>query len=229
MKSITPIRTNNVSLPNPTEGIDNDLEYTILDEEVYDVPAKVQIDLNVLVSGKLTEQGLRSVLNKLYSETMNRTGFKHHIHPSAARIYLYTSKKRAYFNKESFIALLIKRPNSEDLDIRIHKGQLNDLYAKPVVKYGLDETTRKKIWEELINIEDIAAEEAKRKYPELSSDNQDYFPQFQKQINLQVNLEEKYKNVIAKKYNITLEQLTRIAVEAAMKSWYMPPRPYIRK
>jgi len=69
--------------------------HRILDEKVYDAPIKTQVTLRLLVSGRITDAGLRNLLSKLYSEVHNRRGFKYHSNPTHIFIYAYTDKERA--------------------------------------------------------------------------------------------------------------------------------------
>lgn len=64
-----------------------EINYKVLNEEVHDVPLKTQVKLEIEVSGDFTESELRSFLKKLHQEVLQRSGFKHHKHPT--NIYIY--------------------------------------------------------------------------------------------------------------------------------------------
>ncbi|MDA2920456.1 zinc ribbon domain-containing protein [Desulfobacterota bacterium AH_259_B03_O07] len=85
------------------------------------------------------------------------------------------------------------------------------LKEKPVEKSGLSEGRRKEIFIEIVNAEDRAMNES----IQLESD-------IYKQIDLQRELEDKYKNEVAKKYNLTRDQLVKIGFEGAKNKWPMP-------
>ena len=74
------------------------ISHFIHDEEVYDQPVKTQIALDVVVEDEnVTENQIKDLLNSLYSNSISRTGFKHHKHPTNVFIYIYSSKAKATF------------------------------------------------------------------------------------------------------------------------------------
>ena len=68
-------------------------KYKVLERDVNDTPIKTQIEFRLLVSGKLSKEGLKILLENLYSETRNKKGFKFHDHPTSIAIWAYTNKK----------------------------------------------------------------------------------------------------------------------------------------
>ena len=138
--------------------------YVILDEEVYDAPIKTQVTLRLLVSGHITDDGLRNLLSKLYSEVHNRRGFKYHSNPTHIFIYAYTDKERAESGIQ-WIAMLSKVGEGDKPKISVKDSQIKGLLAKPEIKFGLSENQRKQIWKEIIMAEDRASQEAEARYP----------------------------------------------------------------
>ncbi len=186
--------------------------YSILDEEIYDVPLKTQVTLSILVFGEITEEGLKIVLNNLYSQTMQRKEFKYYNPPTHIQIGAYTSKERAESGMGQWIALLNKMGKDDKPEIRINERQIALLNAKPEHKLGYSEKERIKIFQELVKAEDRAYDEAMQKYPS----------NLDKQMDFARVLEEKYDNEVSKKYGLTNEQLTEILVEATTKDWPYP-------
>lgn len=187
-------------------------EYSVLNEELYDAPVKTQVTLNVLVSGKISEPGLRALLNQLYSSVKARRGFKYHDSPTNIYIYAFTSKERAGSGMGQWIAMLRKSYGDVKPTISINERQIAQLGAKPEEQFGLSEEKRKEIWKELVLIEDRAMEEALEQYPE----------EFEKQVEMERRLIDEYQNKLAEKYELTREQLQEISVEGVEKDWPFP-------
>lgn len=204
--------------------------YSILNEEVYEVPGKAQVEIKMLVSGQISEAGLRLLLNKTYISVKSRKGFKYHDSPTVIAIYAFTSKEKANSGTQ-WIGMLIKGPR-DGPTVSISKDTLS-LYQsppKPEEKFGLSETRRKQIFQEYIKVEDKAMIQAEKKHPlntdaylvgEYPSDSE------LREINkkneeLMRSLQEQYKNQIAKKCNISREQLEQICIEGVNKDWPMP-------
>lgn len=138
-------------------------EYVVLNEDVYDIPLKTQVKLNILVSDEISEVGLRNLLQKLYSSTKARSGFKYHSSPTNIYIYAFTSKERA--ESEQWIAMLAKSYDDAGPSVSINKRQIARLGAKPEEKFGLSEEKRMEIFGELVLIERRALKEADEKFP----------------------------------------------------------------
>ena len=188
------------------------LKYTILNEDVYDAAVKTQVTLSVLGSGEISEAGLKSLLNQLYSSTKARKGFKYHDSPTSIYIYIYTSKERAESGMAQWIAMLQKAHAETKPTININERQLAQLGAEPEERFGLSEEKRKEIWKELILIEDRAMKEAEKRYPE----------QWEKEIEMQRRLIDENENKLAEKYELTPDQLGKISTEGLEKDWPFP-------
>jgi len=138
--------------------------YSVLDEDIYDTALKTQVVLNILVSGEISEPGLRALLDMLYSSIRARGGFKYYNPPTNVYIYAFTSKERA----ESgwlWIAMLHKSYSDVKPTININERQIAQLDAKPDERFGLSEEKRKEIWKELVLVERRARKEAEERYP----------------------------------------------------------------
>lgn len=201
--------------------------YIVLEEDVYDAPIKTQVTLNVLVSGEISDSGLRALLNQLYSSTKARRGFKNHNSPTNIYIYAFTTKERYESGMGLWIAMLQKSYDDVKPTISIKESQITQLGAKPEEKFGLSEAKRKQIWYEIVKAEDRTTTEAEQKYPLSDPLKPGYSQsiarkQLEKQAELQDILNEKYENELAKKYGLTRKQLDEIAVEGLIKDWSFP-------
>lgn len=186
--------------------------YNILNEEIYDESIKTQVTLSILVSGKISEEGLKALLGKLYSSIKARKGFKYHKHPTNIYIYAYTSKERFQSEWGLWIAMLDKSYNDAEPKIRVKMIQLDQLGKEPEQKFGLSEAKRKKIYWELDEVGWRAEREGQKKYP---SD-------LNKQSRLCKTLKERYRAPIRKKYNITEDQAFEIRIEGSVNDWPVP-------
>lgn len=99
-------------------------KYKVLDEDIYDAPIKTQVVLNILVSGGISETGLKALLNKLYSSAKTKRGFKYHSSPTNIYIYAFTSKERAESGMGQWIAMLQKSYGDVSPKISINERQI---------------------------------------------------------------------------------------------------------
>src|ERR671922_1382323 len=76
------------------------LNYTVLKEEIDDVPAYTNVLTKVLVSEQITKDSLQRLLNQLYSDIMKRK-FKYHDVPHTIYIWLYASRDDAETDSQS--------------------------------------------------------------------------------------------------------------------------------
>jgi hypothetical protein len=140
-------------------------EYKVLNEEISDTALKAQVLTNVLVSGELTEQGLRDLLTQLYNSIRQRTGFKYYPSPTAIYIYAFTSKEHADSGMGQWIAMLEKSHVATSPSISINKLQLAQVGVPPEDRFGLSEQKRMQIWSEYYLAETRAEDEGEKQYP----------------------------------------------------------------
>ena len=194
--------------------------YIVLSENIHDVPIKTQVELNILVSGEISDAGLRKLLNELYSSTKARTGFQYHSSPTNIYIYAFTTKERY---ESEWIAMLQESPVDVGPIIIINQRQIVQLGAKPEEKYGLSEGKRKTICKEIILIEDKALKEAEKRFPlGATLGPSELRKQIDNQFKLEQQLKEKYEKQLCKKYRLTDKQLKEIVKEGVTKDWTMP-------
>lgn len=90
---------------------------------------------------------------------------------------------------------------------------LEDAYfhrEAPTLRFGLSEDERKKVYREIIAAEKRSDREATAKYPPA---------EFRKVIEMEQELNRKYKASIAKEYGLTTDQLSKIGIEGLQKKW----------
>jgi hypothetical protein len=202
--------------------------YDVVDRNTYDTPIKTQVELHAVVSGTLTELGLKQLLQKLYDEANAMRGFKYHGgKPTHVFIYLYTSREHFKSGMGQWIAMLSKIGENSRVDTKVKTELISQLDAKPEVKHGLPESKRKEIFKATVTAEDRANADVQRMYPPPDPLKPDYSQakasaQVMKQADALNTLGKKYKAEVAKRYGITEEQLRDISVEGIEKNWPMP-------
>lgn len=140
-------------------------KYCILNEVVSDTPAKAQVVLYILLSGEISESGLRSLLNHLYSSIKERKGFKYHDSPTNIFIYAFSSMERAMSRTPNWISMLGKGYYDVKPKIDINEREIAQLGVWPEMKFGMSEEIRMEIWRESWQAEDRARRKAEEKYP----------------------------------------------------------------
>lgn len=193
-------------------------DYRIIENKKHDSPIKSQVVMRALVSGQITEEGLKALLGKLYDSAIARRDFKYHDCPTNVFIYLYTSRENAETGS-AWIAMLGKGKGDKPR-ISVKKAQMKLLGKKPQVKFGLSEDKRKAVFKEAVAAQDRAMREADSKYPpEQQAASKEIFL---KSIEYQRMLSERYERQVAKKHGLTRKQFKQITIEGVTKEWPMP-------
>lgn len=120
--------------------------------------------MRALLSGKITEDGLKALLKKLYDSAMATRGFTCYDRPTNVFIYLYTSRENAE-GGSTWIAMLSKSFGEDKPTISIKPEQMAQLGKKPEVKFGLQEGKIRAIFREIVSAEDVAAQQAEARFP----------------------------------------------------------------
>lgn len=213
-----------IATPSPSVTVP---KYTVLNDDVSDTPIKTQVTLDILVSGEITKDGLRTLLTDLYTKAQQRSGFKYHGSPTHIVIFAYTSREQAESGMGLWIAKLLRIGEKANPEIQIDEKLIALLGAKAEEKFGLSEEKRQAVWREIFLAEDRASDEAERRFPLPDPGRRGYsesyaLEQLKKQATLSNTLEKEYKDEVAKKYGLTQEQLDQIAVEGVTKKWAFP-------
>ena len=204
------------------------LTYTVLDEKTIDEPLRTSVTVQVAVSGEITKDTLTKLLNDLYSQIRQRTGFKYHTHPTNTSIAAYLTKE-LYESGEGLWVAILKDDNAPlgqtgPIEIKFDEKQITQLGATPEEKFELSEDQRKQIYKEIVSVEDKVAGMVDQKYPlpEKQIDSGKYQALLEKRNKLEESLTEKYKNDLAKKHKLSQQQLNEIAEEGFSKRWALP-------
>jgi hypothetical protein len=206
---------------NDQSKTDNLLKYSILKENIDDIPIKAQVELFVLIEDTaITEQSVRDLLNHLYNKTIRRKGFRYHKNPTSIYIYTFTTKEKAESGMGQWVGMISKSHADNNPKITINEIQLNAIKEFSTDRWELTHKQRQKIWEKSILAEDKAQNEVDLKYPidKPGITNDDMI----NNADLMRKLSEKYKNEIAKEYNIDKAIIDSIGIEGAIKGWAFP-------
>lgn len=218
----------------PTQSSTNSsaspLTSTVLDEQVFEIPQKTSVTLAISISGNITREGLTKLLNDVYSQTRQRSGFKYHMHPTNVLIFAYRTREHFKSDAGLWIAKLADDSGAigqtGPVTIDFDDKQLAQVGAQPEEKAGLSEDKRKQIYKEIVAGEDKAARVAEQKYglseAQMRRTSQDkILGAIKKQNEHEESLSNKSKNDLAAKYKLSREQLDEIANEGLEKRWAM--------
>ena len=203
--------------------------FEIIKQEESDTPIKAQIVITAIVSGDVTEEGLESLLTKLYEEAREETGFLTY-HDEVTNVYIYLFSSREYAESGyQWIAMLDKSYDDPGPDITIDENRLG-LYLNPPqveINFGLTESQRKEIFKDYIRAEERAGIESMERYPDLLPSapgySQDAFlAQLYRQTDEQGRLGEIYKEALAEENGLTRDELSKIVQEGLKSDWAMP-------
>lgn len=199
----------------------NLLKHSVLNEEVDDNIAKTQVAVDILLQDKIiSEEGIRNLLNELYDQIKNRTGFRYHDHPTAIYIYAYSSREKADSGMGQWVGMLSKNHDDTKPQIRISETQLRAVNIIAEEKFEFKEEERQKIWKKIAKIELKAQGGADHKYPINHPDATE--EDMEKNAQLNYKLQEKYQKELAKEYKTTVAILDSISNEAIEKGWAIP-------
>lgn len=96
-----------VTACGPDETADND-RFSLVNEEINDVPVKTQIAQHVAAQGVPTKSELETEILKRFRAARKRSGFRYHDSPTNIYIYVYGSKEQARAEQGLWIAMLAK-------------------------------------------------------------------------------------------------------------------------
>ncbi len=187
--------------------------------------------LAILISGgNITRDGLTTLLNDVYSQTRQRSGFKYHSHPTNVLIFAYRTREHFKSDAGLWIAKLADDSGpigqTGPVTIDFDDKQLAQVGTQPEDKPGLTEDKRKQIYKEIVAGEDKAARIAEQKYglseKQIRRTPPDKFSEvIKKQNEFEESLSNKSKDDLAVRYKLSRKQVDEIAREGLEKRWAM--------
>lgn len=191
------------------------------DKIAYDTVLRSQVAIAVFIEERVTEEGIRVLLDHLYALAKKVGPFKYREHPNYIDIRIYARKGQAH------IAWGYESP-SEQFNVRIRKQLLATVNDSPIVKLGLTESERQMIWRDIVREEDRAHRDAEEFYPFPMPKNDPSYTetgeinQLSKQLDYARELMKQYREELAESLGMTMEQLEKIGKEG-MKNWWETP------
>lgn len=199
------------------------LNYSILREELTDIPSKRLVKWEILIPQKeINEAKIKELLNALYTKANLKSNFKSGSGPNMIYIYAYTSKEKAESGMGQWVAMLSKTIHDDIPKISISDVQLNSTKIVPMEKFGLTEGKRQNIWTDMIKAEDRARKEAGKRYTTITTDDNYKQENLEKNMELNTKLYKKYMKEVAKAYGIKPQILDSISNEGLAKGWPFP-------
>ena len=187
------------------------VKYTIVDEKIYDIPIKTQIEQHIVVSGIPTKEELEIALQKFYSTAIARRGFRYHDRATNVYIYIYGTRQQAEAGQALWVGMLaIPSIDKDNPRITVNEDRLAALVQVPEEHFGLSEQSRKQVFLAF----GLAADRSMRNAMERIPDSQ-----YMEQIELERELLDQYRAKISKKYGLTSKQLNEISLEGIEKGW----------
>ena len=139
------------------------IEYQVVDEVLDQASDTFKVALTLIVSGELSRNALRNILQKAQADVERRVRADNQGTLASIVIWAYVSKLHVQ-SQELWLARLQKM-GKEPPQIRFNDAQFELLSRQPEKRLGLSEAERKKIWQNLQEIEHKARQEAQARFP----------------------------------------------------------------
>ena len=128
--------------------------------------------------------------------------------PRRIGVYAFSSEERANAGEGLWVAMLWSDSVGDSLQaIEFSETRLSAAWAAAETRFGLDESARMRLWDEVVREEDRARADAHGQYP------------------LANELRLKYLRGLAKTHGIGIDTLFAIEGEGIDKGWPSPPAP----
>lgn len=191
--------------------VDEAVVYTMFAESISDAPIKTQIEQHIVVQGIPSPEGLALELRRRYTEAKARHGFRYHNPASNIYIYIYGSKEQARAGQGLWIGMIAHGPAERgEPQVQVSEMRLAALSTQPEERFGLSEEVRQVVFREIAAAEERATQEAMKRVPD---------SRIMEQIELERELGTEHKRTLARKFNISEEQLQEIGLEGVRKGW----------
>ena len=191
------------------------VRYTVAEEKISDTAIKTQIEQHIVVEGVPTKAELEAEILNRYRAALARRGFRYHNPATNIFIYVYGTKEQARAGQGLWIAMMSKGfSDKSEPHVSISAERFAALTQVPEHRFGLSEATRKQIFREVAAAEDRGTRDAMARIPD---------SKIMQQIELERQLQKRYKAAVARKYNLSEDQLDKIVLEGVKKGWPAPP------
>ena len=193
----------------PTDPRIDESRFRLVDEVVDDLPLKTQIEQHIVATLPTNQGQIESELLARFQTLKERTGFRHHRHPTNIYLYIYETEEQARAGQGLWLAMLSYRTPREP-SVQISQARIDALGNPPEARLGMTEANRRSLWREMVQLEERAESEARRRIPDT---------RILEQGELQVRLAEQYRDELATAHGLSRDDLTSIMVEAFNEGW----------
>lgn len=205
----------------PDEAASGGVTSNVVWDDVYDSIAKTQIDIKVVVSGKVTQSGLKQVFMDLYEKNRRRTGCsKYRKYPNSFFFRAFGSSDAANSYPGLPLAIFFKSADDSERNrepqIDIYNDRINALFEKPEISFGLSDAERRLIWSELSTVENESDELDAQLWQAAKKKDANTSDLIQAEVWRKNQLA---KAKITQNHNISLEVLNSIQDEGIKKGW----------
>lgn len=198
------------TVPPPKSNV---VEYKVIEEKNLDYGVAKRTSFSIVVPQKTTDEQIDATLKAAVKELAKRRD----VDALSVNIYFEDTEMpyaNATFAPEGEWEKADKDASRDTFEISIQR--LSE--KRPATKdagdrFGLDTATRKQVFKEIVAEERKAVNEGIAKYPTPAD--------LDKQLDLENQLKEQYKQALAERYNLTREQLDQIGVEGVTGNWPM--------
>ncbi len=213
------------NVPLPDEKVDiaahtkNTLSFRVGKEKLYDTMSKTQVLMCVEITADKSEingEKLEATLRSICKTQAARTGFTHHKTPTHIFLYAFATREGAEWGGGTWLAMLTKR-RDEPISVTINDHKLKRIMVPPEERFGLSEGMRREIYAEITIARYLARREGEKEYPS-AEDSASFLVQ---EARIEQIFNENLKP-LAKKHNLTIEQLNKIYSEGAIAQWPSP-------
>lgn len=198
------------SMPVPEAGPGEDFSVTLVDETLSDTPIRTSVEQHFAIEGVPSAEGLKAEMQRRFMEAMARAGFRHRGSPEAAYLYFYASEEQAKAGLALWVGMIAKGPSDARSSETVNESRLALLSNVSEERFGFSEEERRTIFHDLLAAEDRAEREARSRVPD--SD-------WERQIDLERNLADRYKAEIRVRWEIDEETIRGITVEGVTSGW----------
>jgi len=181
----------------------------VVDEKTQNVGMKINFERHILISGTVSYELVENLLHKQYNEMKDISVSRNYTVPVHTYAYVYDSIDKAQAGSGLWIGMLEGDIENDNPNISIKLDKIKLLSTPSEQKFGYSEKERMKIFRESVATESRAMDDALKQYQN----------DIKKLSGLANELQEKYKNQVAKKYKISPDDLFEIESEGIEKQW----------
>lgn len=192
-------------------GFAANVTYTVVQEKISDTAIKTQIEQHMVVEGVPSKAELEAEILKRYRSALSRRGFRYYNPATNIFIYVYATREQALAGQGLWIAMIGKGfSDKAEPKVLVNEQRLASLSQPPEDHFGLSEPMRQQVFREIAAAEQQGTREAMARVPD---------SRIMEQIDLERELQKKYKTEVARKYKLAADQIANIAVEGVKKGW----------